>query len=330
MSICSVPDVAVRADVESPCSVTFAATPACRVKAPLSAIDAPGPFWQEVTLARAVAGSTESPCPVLQPESCAAVVTWTGSEKAWLTSGVAAAVAASSRGSLPRSSHAASDIVPHTARAQIVTRCMLNLLLGLYSGGGRRQMTCPLRGPWHDGGLVERRNKLHSRDAARRTTRAAGRRHSADVAGERRTCGRARRDGCYARRPNAAARAFNARARARASVLGAGRPVRTSNARQSASDHATAASAPQRGQRIAGAGPSRRARAQQLGHTPYLRPAPAPASGPGTTVQVGGRSGSTCTKARGMWSKRWLTSTMASTGVSSTTRYQAPWRSGQS
>src|SRR2546430_852221 len=131
--------------------------------------------------------------------------------------------------------------------------------------------------------------------------------------------------GCYARRPNAAASAFNARARARANVPGAGRPVRTSNARQSASDHATAASAPQRGQRIAGAGPSRRARAQQLGHTPYLRPAPAapPASGPGTTVHAGGRSGSTCTKARGVWSKRWLTSAMASTGVSSTTRDQA-------
>src|SRR2546421_8140255 len=71
MSICSVPDVAVRADVESPCSVTFAATPACRVKAPLSAIDAPGPFWQEVTLARAVAGSTKSPLkgPRLSPQA---------------------------------------------------------------------------------------------------------------------------------------------------------------------------------------------------------------------------------------------------------------------
>src|SRR5256885_9371473 len=72
MSICSVPDIAEgAADVESPCSVTFAATPACRVKAPLSAIDAPGPFWQEATLARAVAGSTTSPLkgPRLSPQA---------------------------------------------------------------------------------------------------------------------------------------------------------------------------------------------------------------------------------------------------------------------
>ena len=52
------PDVA--ALVVSPRRITLATTADSRVTPPFKATDAPGPFWQDVTAARAVAGNVKS------------------------------------------------------------------------------------------------------------------------------------------------------------------------------------------------------------------------------------------------------------------------------
>src|SRR6266516_1464214 len=86
------------------------------------------------------------------------------------------------------------------------------------------------------------------------------------------------------------------------------------------------------GQRMLGARNSSRARSRQLGHTPYLGPQvagsrpPAP-GGRATTVQRVGAASTIWSDGRGTAVGRPLMSSTASTGVSRTTRYHAPWRS---
>src|SRR5438876_3269299 len=138
----------------------------------------------------------------------------------------------------------------------------------------------------------------------------------------------------HGRRPNAVASARSATARARASAPGTGRPGSTSNARHGESDQATAYTAPQRRQRKVGAESIKGLRSQQLGQTAYF-PSSAAAGGASsglrrTSDHIGGRSGRICRNLRGIRSSRLLTSRTVSSGVSSTTRYHAPRRSGQS
>src|SRR3989441_10440847 len=137
----------------------------------------------------------------------------------------------------------------------------------------------------------------------------------------------------HARRPNAVASARNATARARASLPAPGRPESTSKARQGESDHAIANTAPHRRQRRVGAESTTGLRSQQLGQTAYFPSSAAGTASAGlrrTRDHMGGRSGRVCRKARGARSRRLFTSSTVSPGVSSTTRYHAPRRSGQS
>src|SRR5205809_786952 len=137
----------------------------------------------------------------------------------------------------------------------------------------------------------------------------------------------------HARRPNAVASARSATARARASLPGCGRPGSTSKARQGESDHAIANTAPHRRQRRVGAESTTGLRSQQLGHTAYLPSSEAGAASSGlrrTSDHMGGRSGRICRKSRGTRNRRLLTSSTVSPVLSSTTRYHAPRRSGQS
>src|SRR5437870_2219089 len=137
----------------------------------------------------------------------------------------------------------------------------------------------------------------------------------------------------HARRPNAVASARSATARARASLPGCDRPGSTSKARQGESDHAIAETAPQRRQRRVGAESTTGLRSQQLGHTAYLPSSEVGAASSGlrrTSDHMGGRSGRICRKARGTRNRRLLTSSTVSPPFSSTTRYHAPRRSGQS
>src|SRR5438093_13041898 len=137
----------------------------------------------------------------------------------------------------------------------------------------------------------------------------------------------------HGRRPNAVASARRATARARASLPGCGRPGSTSKARQGESDHAIANTAPHRRHRRVGAESTTGLRSQQLGQTAYLPSSEVGAASSGlrrTSDHMGGRSGRICRKARGTRNKRLLTSSTVSPVVSSTTRYHAPRRSGQS
>src|SRR6266550_4250490 len=139
--------------------------------------------------------------------------------------------------------------------------------------------------------------------------------------------------GDQGRRPNAVASARSATARARASLPGCDRPGSTSKARQGESDHAIAETAPQRRQRRVGAESTTGLRSQQLGQTAYLPSSEVGAASSGlrrTSDHMGRRSGRICRKARGTRNKRLLTSSTVSPVVSSTTRYHAPRRSGQS
>ncbi len=104
--------------------------------------------------------------------------------------------------------------------------------------------------------------------------------------------------------------------------------------RHGESDQATAYTAPQRRQRKVGAESIKGLRSQQLGQTAYF-PSSAAAGGASsglrrTSDHIGGRSGRICRNLRGIRSSRLLTSRTVSSGVSSTTRYHAPRRSGQS
>src|SRR5216110_2810088 len=137
----------------------------------------------------------------------------------------------------------------------------------------------------------------------------------------------------HGRRPNAVASARRATARARASLPGCGRPGSTSKARQGESDHAIANTAPHRRQRRVGAESTTGLRSQQLGQTAYLPSSEVGAASSGlrrTSDHMGRRSGRICRKARGTRNRRLLTSSTVSPGESSTTRYHAPRRSGQS
>src|SRR5213592_285252 len=137
----------------------------------------------------------------------------------------------------------------------------------------------------------------------------------------------------HGRKPNAVASARSATARARASAPAAGRPGSTSKARQGESDHAIADTAPHRRQRRVDAESTTGLRSQQLGQTAYFPSSAAGAASSGlrrTRDHMGGRSGRICRKARGTRSRRLFTSSTVSPGVSSTTRYHAPRRSGQS
>src|SRR5216110_1588477 len=140
----------------------------------------------------------------------------------------------------------------------------------------------------------------------------------------------------HARRPNAVASARSATARARASAPRAGRPGSTSKARQGESDQAIADTAPQRRQRSVDAESTNGLRSQQLGQTAYFGSSSAGAAGAAssgrrrTSDHMGGRSGRICRNVRGTRSNRRFTSRTVSPAVSSTTRYHAPRRSGQS
>src|SRR6266699_6271174 len=138
----------------------------------------------------------------------------------------------------------------------------------------------------------------------------------------------------HARRPNAVASARSATARARASAPRAGRPGSTSKARHGESDQAIADTAPHRRQRSVDAESIKGLRSQQLGQTAYF-PSSVAVGGASsglrrTSDHIGGRSGRICRNLRGIRSSRLLTSRTVSSGVSSTTRYHAPRRSGQS
>src|SRR5947208_3163561 len=112
-----------------------------------------------------------------------------------------------------------------------------------------------------------------------------------------------------------------------------GGPGSTSKARQGESDHAIADTAPHRRQRRVDAESTTGLRSQQLGQTAYFPSSAAGAASSGlrrTRDHMGGRSGRICRKARGTRSRRLFTSSTVSPGVSSTTRYHAPRRNGQS